>query len=77
LNFSLSVEQGRIIEKSLEKGPELRREPASELRTDLKRLRRDTVSQASVDEAFALAVHAPSNSNIQPCHLVVVSGLPR
>jgi nitroreductase len=30
-----------------------------------------------VDEALALAVHAPSNSNIQPWHVVFASGPPR
>ena len=35
------------------------------------------VPQALVDEAVALAQLAPSNSNIQPWHLVFVSGPPR
>jgi nitroreductase len=35
------------------------------------------VPQGLVDEALALAVHAPSNSNIQPWHLVFASGPPR
>ena len=35
------------------------------------------VLQGLVDEALALAVHAPSNSNIQPWHLVFASGPPR
>ena len=35
------------------------------------------VPRALVDEALALAVHAPSNSNIQPWHLVFASGPPR
>ena len=32
------------------------------------------VPRGLVDEALALAVHAPSNSNIQPWHLVFASG---
>jgi nitroreductase len=32
------------------------------------------VPRGLVDEALALAVHAPSNSNIQPWHLVLASG---
>ena len=35
------------------------------------------VPRGLVDEALALAVHAPSNSNIQPWHVVFVSGPPR
>ena len=35
------------------------------------------VPRGVVDEALALAVHAPSNSNIQPWHLVFASGLRR
>jgi nitroreductase len=35
------------------------------------------VPRELVDEALALAVHAPSNSNIQPWHLVFASGPPR
>ena len=35
------------------------------------------VPRALVDESLALAVHAPSNSNIQPWHLVFASGPPR
>jgi nitroreductase len=35
------------------------------------------VPWALVDQALALAQHAPSNSNIQPWRLVLVSGAPR
>jgi nitroreductase len=35
------------------------------------------VPRRLVEEALALAVHAPSNSNIQPWHLVFASGPPR
>jgi nitroreductase len=35
------------------------------------------VPRAVVDEALALAQYAPSNSNIQPWHLVFAAGPPR
>jgi nitroreductase len=35
------------------------------------------VPRALVDEALDLAQHAPSNSNIQPWHMVFASGAPR
>jgi nitroreductase len=35
------------------------------------------VPRALVDEALALAQHAPSNSDIQPWHVVLASGPPR
>ena len=38
---------------------------------------RQPVPRELVDEALALAVHAPSNSNIQPWHVVFASGPPR
>ena len=38
---------------------------------------RQPVARELLDEALALAVHAPSNSNIQPWHLVFASGQPR
>jgi nitroreductase len=40
-------------------------------------LPRKPVPRALVDEALALAQHAPSNSNIQPWHMVFASGPPR
>jgi len=36
-----------------------------------------SVPRALVDESLALAQHAPSNSNIQPWHMVFASGPPR
>ncbi len=44
LNPELPAKLGEIIEKALEKDPDLRCQTAAELRTDLKRLKRDTES---------------------------------
>jgi eukaryotic-like serine/threonine-protein kinase len=44
VNTSLPVELERIISKALEKDPDLRFQHASDMRTDLKRLKRDTSS---------------------------------
>ncbi len=46
LNPDLPVKLEEIIEKTLEKDPQLRYRHASEIQTDLKRLQRDTVSGA-------------------------------
>lgn len=47
LNPKVPVDLERIIYKALEKDPELRYRHASEMRTDLQRIRRDTTSQFS------------------------------
>jgi hypothetical protein len=48
VNPELPPELGRIINKALEKDRDLRYQNAAELRGDLKRLKRDTDSHASV-----------------------------
>jgi serine/threonine protein kinase len=53
LNPDVPDELERIINKCLEKDRGLRYQHASDLRTDLKRLRRDTTSGASVAAATA------------------------
>jgi serine/threonine protein kinase len=47
INTSLPAELGRIIIKALEKDPDLRYQHASDMRTDLKRLKRETSSGRS------------------------------
>ena len=47
LNPSLSAEMERILEKCLEKDRDLRYQHASEIRTDLQRMKRDTASEAA------------------------------
>jgi nitroreductase len=43
-------------------------------RYSVRAFRNTPVAQAVLDEIFALARQAPSNCNVQPCHVYVVSG---
>jgi nitroreductase len=43
-------------------------------RYSVRAFRNAPVAQAVLDEIFALARQAPSNCNVQPCHVYVVSG---
>jgi tetratricopeptide (TPR) repeat protein len=56
LNPELPAELERIINKTLDKDPDMRYQSASELRTDLKRLKRDTDSGRSAAVATAAQV---------------------
>jgi TolB-like protein/Flp pilus assembly protein TadD len=63
LKTDLPAELGRIIGKALEKDRELRYQAASDLRTDLKRLKRDTdSSRTAAAEAAPAAVPARKHS---------------
>jgi eukaryotic-like serine/threonine-protein kinase len=56
LNATLPSEFGRILNKALDKDPDLRYQSAADMRADLKRLRRETTS----DRAIATAVSSGS-----------------
>jgi eukaryotic-like serine/threonine-protein kinase len=62
LNPETPVELERIINKALEKDRDIRYQHASDLRTDLKRLKRDTESGRSAASA-AVAVAKPAERN--------------
>ncbi len=65
LNPELPAKLGEIIEKALEKDPDLRCQTAAELRTDLKRLKRDTESSRSPAEKSASASGAHPSASQQ------------
>lgn len=69
LNPKLPIELERIIHKALEKDPRLRYQHASDMRTDLQRLRRDTSS--------SLGERAPSPAAVRrrPASLQLVTGV--
>ncbi len=65
LKPDLPMELERIISKALEKDREMRYQSASEMRTDLKRLRRDTDSGRSASVTAAMITPAPETGSIK------------
>src|SRR5579864_7371693 len=60
---SLPAELDRVIGKLLEKDPDLRYQTAADLRSDLKRLHRDTTSGHTVAHSAAVATVAPKRKS--------------
>ena len=78
LNPGLPVELERIIDKCLEKDRNLRYQHASEIRTDLQRLKRDTESASAVVPNIALLTEAatkPRASAFSKILIAVVAGV--
>jgi Tol biopolymer transport system component len=74
LNPAVSTKLEEVIHKALEKDPELRYQSASDLRADLKRLRRD--SQPPVSNVAGVAAPAPRPSaSKHPVALSIVAAM--
>jgi serine/threonine protein kinase len=72
LNANIPAELERIINKALEKDPALRYQHASDLRSDLQRLKRDSDSGRSLPPLSPTAI--PTSSPVIPTSPTVISG---
>jgi serine/threonine protein kinase/dipeptidyl aminopeptidase/acylaminoacyl peptidase len=69
LNNSLPAEFEQVLQKAMEKDRDLRYQSATEMRADLKRLKRDTSSgRVSVSSSSAAAAHPSGSSEIAAAH---------
>jgi eukaryotic-like serine/threonine-protein kinase len=74
LNQNVPAELEHIINKCLEKDRNLRYSSAAELRTDLQRLKRDTLQSASAT-ALDAAAKPPQKSFLVPAMIIVIAFL--
>ena len=66
INAALPPELDRIISKAVEKDPDMRYQSASDLRSDLKRLRRDSMMSISVAKTAVEVWNVPMRSPAAP-----------
>ena len=66
VNAALPPELDRIISKAVEKDPDMRYQSASDLRSDLKRLRRDSMMSISVAKTAVVVPNVPMRSPAAP-----------
>jgi eukaryotic-like serine/threonine-protein kinase len=81
LNAALPAEFGRILNKALDKDPDLRYQSAADMRADLKRLRKETTSDRAIATAssgstpVAVGGASSSGANVAAGAATVTSGV--